>query len=147
MQTCFFALANVLPREQAIAEIKKYIEKIYGKRGQSILDKNFAAVDAAIGALTEVGVPSEVTSEQSMTTLARVSTAGSDDFVQRVTSMLLAGQGDLLPVSALPVDGTFPTNTACVEKRSIAYEIPIWDPEIAFSVGCALWFARTQPFA
>jgi len=139
MQTCFFALANVLPREQAIAEIKKTIEKTYGKRGQSILDKNFAAVDAALGALAEVNVPAEVTSGRSMETLAAVSADGKDDFIQRVTSMLLAGQGDLLPVSALPVDGTFPTGTARVEKRSIAHEIPIWDPDVCIQCGlCAL---------
>ena len=139
MQTCFFALAEVLPRDEAIAAIKKSIEKTYGKRGQSIVDKNFAAVDAAIGGLHEVKVPGDASSKQSMVALANVSTDGSGDFIERVTSMLLAGQGDLLPVSALPVDGTFPTNTARIEKRSIAYEIPIWDPEICIQCGlCAL---------
>jgi pyruvate-ferredoxin/flavodoxin oxidoreductase len=136
MQTCFFALAGVLPREQAIEQIKQTIRKTYGKRGDAILQRNFAAVDAALANLHEVSIPAEVTSV--MRRLPPVSTE-STDFVKRVTAMLLDGRGDLLPVSALPVDGTFPTGTAKVEKRSIAIEIPIWDPEICIQCGlCAL---------
>jgi pyruvate-ferredoxin/flavodoxin oxidoreductase len=136
MQTCFFALAEVLPREQAIEQIKQAIRKTYGKRGESILRRNFGAVDAALANLHEVSVPTKVTSDKQR---ERTVTTSSSDFVQRVTSMLLDGQGDLLPVSAMPVDGTFPTNTAKIGKRNIAFEIPIWDPEICIQCGlCAL---------
>ena len=136
MQTCFFALARVLPGDQAIEQIKATIRKTYGKRGESMLRRNFAAVDAALADLHEVRIPASASSGKRR--LPAVS-GTSSDFVQRVTSMLLDGRGDLLPVSALPVDGTFPTNTAKVEKRSIAHEIPIWDPEICIECGlCVL---------
>ena len=136
MQTCFFALAGVLPREQAIEQIKESIRKSYGKRGESILRRNFAAVDAALANLHEIHVPDRPTSSRHR--LPPIS-SHSSDFVRRVTSMLLEGRGDLLPVSALPVDGTFPTGTATIEKRSIAHDIPIWDPEICIECGlCAL---------
>jgi pyruvate-ferredoxin/flavodoxin oxidoreductase len=136
MQTCFFALSGVLPREQAIDHIKNAIRKTYGTRGESILRRNFAAVDGSLDALHEVQVPASVTSS---THRLPPITGEASDFVKRVTSMLLDGRGDLLPVSALPVDGTFPTDTARVEKRSIAHEIPIWDEEICIQCGlCAL---------
>jgi pyruvate-ferredoxin/flavodoxin oxidoreductase len=136
MQTCFFALSGVLPREQAIDHIKNAIRKTYGTRGESILRRNFAAVDGSLDALHEVQVPASVTSS---THRLPPITGEASDFVKRVTSMLLDGRGDLLPVSALPVDGTFPTDTARVEKRSIAHEIPIWDQEICIQCGlCAL---------
>ena len=136
MQTCFFALSGVLPRDQAIDQIKEAIRKTYGKRGESILRHNFAAVDAALSNLHEVAVPDQVSTDKKR--LPPISVDGSD-FVNRVTSMIIAGQGDWLPVSALPVDGTFPTGTAKVEKRSIAHEIPIWDPDICIECGlCAL---------
>lgn len=136
MQTCFFALANVLPREEAIEQIKYAIKKTYGKRGDTVVQKNFAAVDAAIEHLHEVKYPDHVTS-----TFKRLPAVWGDvpDFVERVTGMIIGGKGDLLPVSALPVDGTFPTATAKYEKRSIALEIPIWDPKICIQCGlCAL---------
>jgi pyruvate-ferredoxin/flavodoxin oxidoreductase len=136
LQTCFFALANVLPQDEAIAAIKDGIKKAYGKRGQVVIDKNFAAVDASLAALAEVTVPAEVTSTA---TLREPVPADAPDFVQRVTGMIAAGKGDLLPVSALPVDGTFPTATTQYEKRSIALEIPIWDPDICIDCArCAL---------
>jgi pyruvate-ferredoxin/flavodoxin oxidoreductase len=136
MQTCFFALSGTLESDEAIGHIKQAITKSYGKRGEAVLRRNFAAVDAALAGLAEVKVPAKVTSEKHRISL--LDTNGSD-FVSRVTARLLAGQGDLLPVSALPVDGTFPTNTAKLEKRSIAYEIPIWDPDICIACGlCAL---------
>ena len=139
LQTCFFALAKVLPREQAIEKIKEAIRKTYGKRGESVLQKNWAAVDGALSALHEVAVPAEATSQHRMAPPIAASTNGSDSFVQRVTAMLISGKGDLLPVSALPVDGTFPTDTARFEKRSIALEIPIWDESICIQCGlCAL---------
>ncbi|TVS14847.1 MAG: pyruvate:ferredoxin (flavodoxin) oxidoreductase [Planctomycetaceae bacterium] len=136
MQTCFFALANVLPRDAAIAQIKEAIEKTYGKRGESIVQRNFAAVDASIANLHEVQVPSVADSQLRL--LPPV-TGSITDFVERVTSTIVAGKGDLLPVSAMPIDGTFPTATAQYEKRSIAVEIPIWDAEICIQCGlCAL---------
>ena len=136
MQTCFFALAEILPREQAIEQIKEAIKKTYGKRGESILKKNYAAVDGALDALHEVKVPTEVTATRE---LARKMPADVPDFVERVIGMMMAGKGDFLPVSALPVDGTFPTGTTKYEKRSIATEIPIWDPEVCIQCSlCAL---------
>ncbi len=136
LQTCFFALAGVLPQDEAIQAIKDGIKKAYGKRGQVILDKNYAAVDSSLAALAEVTVPSEVTSTME---LIPPVPAHAPDFVQRVTGMIAARKGDLLPVSALPVDGTFPTATTQYEKRSIALEIPVWDPEICIDCArCAL---------
>jgi pyruvate-ferredoxin/flavodoxin oxidoreductase len=139
MQACFFALADVLPRDQAVEKIKESITKTYGNRGETILQKNFAAVDGALAALHEVTVPAKATSTIRMAPPVAASANGSDTFFQRVTAMLVAGKGDLVPVSALPVDGTFPTNTARLEKRSIALEIPIWDKDICTQCGlCAL---------
>jgi pyruvate-ferredoxin/flavodoxin oxidoreductase len=136
MQTCFFALADILPRDEAIAHIKEAIRKTYGKRGESIVAQNFAAIDAALEGLQEVLLPKEATSERRI----RPPLASVDsDFVERVTAAIVAGRGDYLPVSAMPVDGTFPTGTAKLEKRSIAAEIPIWDSAICIDCGlCAL---------
>jgi pyruvate-ferredoxin/flavodoxin oxidoreductase len=132
LQTCFFALSGVLPRDEAIAKIKTAIEKSYGKRGQSVLDMNFAAVDKALEGLHEVTIPSTVTATAEI--LPPVPDE-APDFVKRVTATMIAGHGDRLPVSALPVDGTFPTATTQWEKRSIALEIPVWDPQIC--IDCA----------
>ncbi|MGZ4114347.1 MAG: pyruvate:ferredoxin (flavodoxin) oxidoreductase, partial [Actinomycetota bacterium] len=132
LQTCFFAISGVLPRDEAIAKIKAAIEKSYGKRGQSVLDMNFAAVDKALEGLHEVTVPSTVTATTQILPPVPVE---APDFVKRVTATMIAGHGDRLPVSALPVDGTFPTATTRWEKRSIALEIPIWDPQIC--IDCA----------
>ncbi|MCR9292491.1 MAG: pyruvate:ferredoxin (flavodoxin) oxidoreductase [bacterium] len=136
MQTCFFALANILPRDEAIQRIKDTIAHTYSKRGQSIVDRNFAAVEAALDHLQKVEVPQLANSQ-----LHRQPAVSQQapDFVQRVTGMMIAGKGDLLPVSALPVDGTFPTGTAKYEKRNIAQQIPIWDADICIECGlCAL---------
>ena len=136
LQTCFFALSGVLDRDEAIAAIKKSIEKSYGKRGRAVLEQNFAAVDRSIEGLHEVEIPEDARSQ-----VHRLPPVPEDapDFVKRVTAMIIAGQGDLLPVSALPVDGTFPTGTSQYEKRSIALEIPIWDPDICIDCAkCAL---------
>ncbi len=136
LQTCFFALAGVLPQDEAIAAIKNGIKKAYGKRGQVILDKNYAAVDSSLAALAEVTVPADVTSSLEF---IPPMPADAPDFVQRVTGMIAGRKGDLLPVSALPVDGTFPTATTQYEKRSIALEVPVWDPEICIDCArCAL---------
>jgi pyruvate-ferredoxin/flavodoxin oxidoreductase len=136
MQTCFFALAGVLPLEEAIRAIKQAVVKSYGKRGETVLTRNFAAVDAALAALHEVEVPAEIGVGPTMRPTVPPQ---APDFVQRVTAAMIAGEGDLLPVSALPVDGTFPTDTARWERRSIARDIPVWDPTICIDCAkCAL---------
>ncbi|MCP3974421.1 MAG: pyruvate:ferredoxin (flavodoxin) oxidoreductase [bacterium] len=136
LQTCFFALADIIPKDEAIAAIKESIESAYGKRGEVVLQRNYAAVDGALAALHEVTIPAAVDSTIEMRLPVPVQ---APDFVQRVTGMIIGGKGDLLPVSAMPLDGTFPTATAKWEKRSIAPEIPIWDPDICIDCGrCAM---------
>jgi pyruvate-ferredoxin/flavodoxin oxidoreductase len=136
MQTCFFAISGVLPREEAIAAIKHSIEKTYGKRGEAVVLRNFDAVNQTLHYLSEVEVPDRVTSEVEMR--APVS-AEAPDFVQTVTAKMIAGRGDALPVSAMPLDGTFPTATSQWEKRNIALDIPVWDPEVCIQCGkCVL---------
>jgi len=132
MQPCFFALSGVLPRAEAIAAIKANIEHAYGKRGQVIVDQNHAAVDASLAALQHVDVPASTTGH---THRRPPVPDDAPDFVQRITARMLAGEGDLLPVSALPVDGTFPTGTAQWERRMIATELPVWDPDICIDCG------------
>ena len=128
LQTCFFALSGVLPQDEAIAEIKKAITKTYGRKGEQIVKMNFAAVDASLAGLHEVALPAAVDADARVT--PPPSFAGESDFVQKVTARLLANQGDLMPVSAMPIDGCWPTSTARVEKRNIALEVPAWDPAI-----------------
>jgi pyruvate-ferredoxin/flavodoxin oxidoreductase len=136
MQTCFFAISGVLPRKDAIAAIKHTIEKTYGKRGESVVRKNFAAVDAALSLLHQVPVAGTITSRFDIRPPVP---AAAPEFVQKVTAKIIAGEGDDLPVSALPVDGTFPTATAQWEKRNIALEIPVWDEELCIQCGkCVL---------
>jgi pyruvate-ferredoxin/flavodoxin oxidoreductase len=136
MQTCFFAISGVLPREEAIAAIKYTIKKTYGKRGESVVAKNNAAVDAALDHLHEVKVPGQVTS---LFDIRPYVPAEAPEFVQRVIAKIVAGEGDDLPVSAMPVDGTFPTATAQWERRNIALEIPVWDEELCIQCGkCVL---------
>jgi pyruvate-ferredoxin/flavodoxin oxidoreductase len=136
MQPCFFALSGVLPQEQALEAIRESIQKTYGKRGETVVRRNLDAVDRALDALHEVAVPAEATSSRKRRPAVPET---APDFVQRVTAMMIEGRGDLLPVSALPVDGTFPTGTAQFEKRSIAREIPIWEPDLCVDCGlCAL---------
>ncbi|TVR83496.1 MAG: pyruvate:ferredoxin (flavodoxin) oxidoreductase [Rhodospirillales bacterium] len=132
MQTCFFAISGVMPREQAIAKIKKSIEKTYGIKGEEVVRKNFDAVDHTIAHLHELEVPDAVTSAIEM---ARVVPSEAPEFVQKVTAMMMAGRGDELPVSALPVDGTFPSGTTKWEKRNISSFVPIWEPEICIQCG------------
>ena len=124
MQTCFFAISGVLPRDEAIAQIKHAIEKTYSKRGAEVVRRNFEAVDATLEHLQEVPVPPAVTATRSRPPMV---SALAPDFVQRMTAVLMAGKGDLLPVSAFPVDGTWPVGTAKWEKRNLALEIPVWD--------------------
>ena len=136
MQTCFFAISGVLPKDEAIAAIKHAIEKTFGKRGESVVKKNYAAVDAALAQLHEVKVPAKVTSTFD---LRPPVPAEAPEFVQKVTAEIIAGRGDLLPVSALPDDGTYPTGTSQWERRNIAVEIPVWDEKICIQCGkCVL---------
>jgi pyruvate-ferredoxin/flavodoxin oxidoreductase len=136
MQTCFFAISGVLPREEAIAAIKHAIEKTYGKRGESVVKKNFAAVDAALDHLHEVKIPAAVSSQFD---LRPPVPAQAPDFVRNVLAKIIEGDGDALPVSAMPIDGTFPSATAQWEKRNIALEIPVWDEALCIQCGkCVL---------
>jgi pyruvate-ferredoxin/flavodoxin oxidoreductase len=136
MQTCFFAISGVLPREEAIAKIKEAIEKTYGKRGAEVVARNFKVVDAAVSHLHEVAVPAAATASRHR---PPVVSSAAPDLVQKVTAVMMANQGDLLPVSAFPVDGTWPTATAQWEKRNLALEIPIWDPDVCIQCNqCAL---------
>ena len=136
MQTCFFAISGVLPKDEAIAAIKEAIQHTYGRRGEKIVQKNFAAVDSALANLHEVKVPGTVSSAFD---LRLPVPKEAPAFVQQVTAEIIAGRGDLLPVSAMPVDGTFPTGTARWERRNIALEIPVWDEKICIQCGkCVL---------
>ena len=132
LQACFFAISGVLPREEAIAKIKEAIKKTYGKRGDVIVQRNYQAVDMALSYLYEVEVPAKVTSDMAM--LPAVP-ANAPDFVQNVTAKMIAREGDSLPVSMLPADGTYPTGTTQWEKRNIAMEIPVWDEDICIQCG------------
>jgi len=136
MQPCFFALSKVLPQEEAIAAIKKAIVKTYGKRGDAVVAKNIQAVDMSLSQMYEVKTPARVSSTFDRRPAVP---AEAPEFVQRVTSLMLLGEGDQLPVSALPVDGTYPTGTTKWEKRNIASEIPVWDEKTCIQCGkCVL---------
>jgi pyruvate-ferredoxin/flavodoxin oxidoreductase len=132
MQTCFFAISGILPRDEAIEQIKKAIQKTYGKRGEAVVLKNFAAVDQTLVNLHEVKVPDKVTS--TFTRRAPVP-AEAPAFVRDVLGPMIAFEGDTIPVSAMPVDGTFPTGTTKWEKRNIALEIPVWEPDLCIQCG------------
>ena len=136
MQTCFFAISGVLPKDEAIEAIKHSIEKTYGKRGEAVVQKNFEAVDKTLENLHEVKYPNKVTSKIEMRPPV---TAAAPEFAHRVIARMIASEGDDLPVSALPVDGTFPTATSQWEKRNITLEIPVWDAEVCIQCGkCVL---------
>ena len=136
MQTCYFAISGVLPRDQAIHQIKHAIEKTYSKRGPEVVKRNFDAVDETLAHLHAIQVPGTVTASHGRQPLV---SADAPDFVQRVTAVLMAGKGDLLPVSAFPVDGTWPVGTTKWEKRNIALQIPVWDPSLCIQCNqCAL---------
>ncbi len=132
MQTCFFAISGVLPREQAIGAIKDAIKKTYGKRGEAVVRRNFEAVDQTLANLFEVKVPDRVTSNIRMRPPVPDE---APEFVREVLGEIIAGRGDQLPVSAFPVDGTYPTGTSKWEKRNIALEIPVWEPDICIQCG------------
>ncbi|HLU11311.1 MAG TPA: pyruvate:ferredoxin (flavodoxin) oxidoreductase, partial [Oceanobacillus sp.] len=136
MQVCFFAISGVLPREEAIAEIKRSIEKTYYKKGEEVVAMNLKAVDNTLGNLFEVHVPDTITSDIPM---ADPVPESAPEFVRNVVGPILAWKGDQLPVSAMPVDGTFPSGTTQYEKRNLAPEIPVWDPEVCIQCGkCAM---------
>ncbi|VAW79772.1 Pyruvate-flavodoxin oxidoreductase, partial [hydrothermal vent metagenome] len=132
MQTCFFALSGILPREQAIAQIKQAIEKSYTSKGRAIVEMNFKAVDSALDHLHQVNIPGQVSSRRE---LDAVVPDNAPDFVRDVTAVMLRGEGDSLPVSKLPVDGTYPSGTTQWEKRNIADSVPAWEPELCIQCG------------
>jgi pyruvate-ferredoxin/flavodoxin oxidoreductase len=132
MQTCFFAISGVLPLELAVTKIKESIENSYGKRGEAVVQKNFAAVDHTLTHLHEVKVPATVTSSFDM---RRPVPLEAPEFVQRTLAPIIAGNGDSLPTSAMPDDGTFPSATSRWERRNIGLEIPVWDPTVCIQCG------------
>ncbi len=126
MQTCFFAISNIFPKDEAIELIKKSIKKTYGAKGDKIVQMNFDAVDKTLANLFEVEIPDKVTSKLQ---LQPPVSGNAPEFVKEVTAKMISGEGDLLPVSKLPVDGTYPLSTTRWEKRNIALEVPVWDTE------------------
>jgi pyruvate-ferredoxin/flavodoxin oxidoreductase len=136
MQTCFFYISEILPADEAIAKIKGTIKKTYGAKGDKIVQMNYDAVDKTIANLHRVTVPAAVTSTVDM---APPVSDKAPDFVRDVTAMMISGHGDDIPVSKMPIDGTYPTATAMWEKRNIALEIPEWDPVTCIQCGkCAM---------
>jgi pyruvate-ferredoxin/flavodoxin oxidoreductase len=132
LQTAFFTLSNVLPKDEAVRHIKEYIVKTWSKKGDDIVRMNQAAVDASLGKLAEVKYPQKVTSHKRMRPAV---SPEAPDFVQNVTAMMIRGQGDQLPVSMLPADGTYPSGTTQWEKRNLALEMPVWDEKICIQCG------------
>jgi len=138
MQTCFFAISGVLSREEAITQIKKSIKKTYGKKGDDVVQKNFAAVDHTLAHLFEVAIPSQ---SSGGTPLPPTVSDLAPDFVKRVTAVIMKGEGDKLPVSVFDPDGTWPVGTTKWEKRNIAQDIPVWEPNLCIqcnkcAIGC-----------
>jgi pyruvate-ferredoxin/flavodoxin oxidoreductase len=132
LQTCFFAISGVLPQDAAIRHIKSAIKKTYGKRGEDVVRRNFQAVDDTLARLFEVKLPAAATSRFERPPIVP---ASAPDFVRRVTATMMEGLGDEIPVSAMPVDGTFPSGTAVWEKRNIAEQVPVWEPELCVQCG------------
>ncbi|MEY3190917.1 MAG: hypothetical protein RIS10_1034 [Pseudomonadota bacterium] len=132
MQTCFFAISGVLPQKDAITAIKHAVEKTYGKKGQRIVELNFKAIDETLAGLHSVPLPTKVSS---LFDIASRITDAAPDFIRRVTGEIIAGRGDALPVSVMPVDGAFPTGTAAFEKRNLALEIPVWETDLCTQCG------------
>ena len=132
LQTCFFAISGVLPRDEAIGKIKTAISKTYGRRGTEVVAKNLAAVDHALDGLHHIQVPGRVTSSRELPAMVP---AGAPEFVRTVTAEMMAGRGDDLPVSMLPVDGTYPSGTAAYEKRNISDLVALWDQDLCIQCG------------
>jgi pyruvate-ferredoxin/flavodoxin oxidoreductase len=135
MQTCFFALSGVLPRDEAIEQIKYTIKKTYGRKGEDVVRKNIEAVDQTLANLFEVPVPGQITSGFEMPDPVH---GRCPNRIKETLGKIYGGLGDRLPVSAFPCDGTFPTATAQYEKRNLALEIPVWDEKTCIQCGkCA----------
>ena len=132
LQTCFFAISGVLPRHEAIVKIKAAIEKSYRRRGAEVVERNHAAVDATLAGLHQIQVPEQVTS---VVELPPPVPAHAPEFVRTVTAEMMAGRGDLLPVSALPVDGSYPSGTTQYEKRNVSELVAVWDPDSCIQCG------------
>jgi len=132
MQTAFFVISGIIPVEEAVKAIKKEITKTYGKKGEEVLQMNYAAVDTALKNIAEVPVPAKVTSTTDMRPAVPTD---APEFVRNVTAMMIEGKGDSLPVSAIPVDGTWPTGTTQYEKRNIGVHIPVWEPDVCIQCG------------
>ncbi len=132
MQTAFFVIAGIIPKEEAIKSIKEQIKKTYMKKGEKVVEMNYAAVDKALQNIVEVPVPGKVTSKRRMRPAVP---ADAPDFIKNVTAKMIAGNGDSLPVSAMPEDGTWPTGTTRYEKRNIGIHIPVWEPDICIQCG------------
>jgi len=132
MQTCFFAISGILPQDEAIGKIKEAIVKTYSKKGEDIVQKNFEAVDMTLANLFEIEVPGEVTSE---ITMKPPVPEDAPDFVKNVLGKMIEGHGDELPVSALPADGTYPSGTTRWEKRNLALDVPVWEPDLCIQCG------------
>jgi pyruvate-ferredoxin/flavodoxin oxidoreductase len=132
LQTCFFAISGVLPREQAIAKIKASIEKTYARRGREVVERNIRAVDSALDGLHRVELPDRITSDHDERPIVP---AHAPEFVRTVSAAIMAGRGDRLPVSALPVDGTYPSGTTKYEKRNISDQVAVWDEELCIQCG------------
>ncbi|HZC41871.1 MAG TPA: pyruvate:ferredoxin (flavodoxin) oxidoreductase, partial [Streptosporangiaceae bacterium] len=132
LQTCFFAISGILEREQAVGRIKTGIAGAYGRQGAEVVRRNQAAVDQALAALHKVQLPGRVTATREPRPLVP---AGAPEFVRNVTAVMMAGQGDELPVSALPPDGTYPSGTAAYEKRNISDLVAVWDPDLCIQCG------------
>ncbi|VFM96105.1 MAG: pyruvate-ferredoxin/flavodoxin oxidoreductase [Candidatus Kentron sp. G] len=136
MQTCFFAISGVLPRDKAIEKIKNAIKKTYSIKGEEVVRENFDAVDQTLAHLHPVTIPQQASSERE---IPPVVPEEAPEFVKNVTAMMMAGLGDTIPVSALPNDGTYPTGTSAWEKRNISLYVPVWRPDICIQCGnCSL---------
>jgi pyruvate-ferredoxin/flavodoxin oxidoreductase len=132
LQTCFFAISGVLPRDEAIAAIKSETQRTYARKGADVVKRNFAGIDSALANLHEVRVPDVATGRQSAhNAIPEV----APSFVRNITAVMMEGRGDTLPVSAMPIDGTFPTGTTKYEKRNIAEQVPIWEPDLCIQCG------------
>jgi pyruvate-ferredoxin/flavodoxin oxidoreductase len=138
MQTCFFALSGVLPQDEAIAKIKEFIKKSYGSRGEKVVQMNYDAVDQALEKMHKIDVPAEPSSDIEMEPILRID-EDTPEFVKNVTAKMAALEGNKIPVSDWPADGTFPTGTTQYEKRNVALEVPVWDPDVCIQCGkCAM---------
>ena len=132
MQTCFFAISGVLPRDEAVAKIKASVEKTYTRKGPDVVQKNFDAIDQALENLQQIELPAEVDVQETTENLLEQK---APKFVKEVTMEMMKGRGDLIPVSALPVDGTYPTGTTRFDKSNLAQTLPIWEPDICIQCG------------